>query len=52
MVMNGDYSNRSKYIRVDALEGSFPITGSFQTLKYYNPIYVGSNGSENDVPKK
>ena len=28
MTMNGDYSNRSKYIRVDCKpEGSFPITG-------------------------
>ena len=52
MTMNGDYSNRSKYIRVDCKpEGSFPITaGPFGHAKYYNPIYVGSNGSENDVP--
>ena len=43
MSMNGDYSNNSKYIRVEVAEG-FPITaGPFAHDKYYNPIYVGSS---------
>jgi len=42
---NGDYANRSKFIRVECkAEGSFPITaGPFGHDKYYNPIYVGSS---------
>ena len=42
---NGDYVNRSKYIRVEVKpEGSFPITaGPFGHGAYINPIYVGSN---------
>ena len=48
---NGDYVNRSKFIRVDCKpEGSFPIVaGPFGHAKYYNPIYVGSD--ENLVPE-
>ena len=48
---NGDYANRSKFIRVDCKpEGSFPIVaGPFGHAKYYNPIYVGSD--ENLVPE-
>ena len=50
--MNGDYPNYSKFIRVECVEeGSFPITaGPFGHGKYTNPIYVGSEGSENMVP--
>lgn len=50
---NGDYVNRSKFIRVDCKpEGSFPIVaGPFGHAKYYNPIYVGTGGSENLVPE-
>ena len=49
--LNGDYTNRSKYIRVEcAAEGSFPITaGPFAHDKYYNPIYVGGS-KESIVP--
>ncbi len=49
---NGDYQNYSKFIRVECSdEGSFPITSApFAHAAYYNPIYVGSNGSESDVP--
>ena len=49
---NGDYPNRSKHIRVECVaEGSFPIiAGPFGHDKYYNPIYVGGNGSESDIP--
>ena len=36
---NGDYPNRSKFIRVECVtEGSFPIVaGPFEHDKYYNP---------------
>jgi hypothetical protein len=49
---NGDYANRSKYIRVECVaEGSFPIiAGPFGHDKYQNPIYVGGNGTEDMVP--
>jgi len=49
---NGDYRNYSSFIRVDCKEeGSFPITAApFGHAKYYNPIYVGGNGTENMVP--
>ena len=49
---NGDYPNRSKHIRVECVaEGSFPIiAGPFGHDKYYNPVYVGGNGSESDIP--
>ena len=49
---NGDYSNRSKFVRVETVgEGSFPIiSGPFGHAKYYNPIYVGDGGSESLVP--
>ena len=42
---NGDYANRSKYIRVECkAEGTFPVTaGPFGHDAYYNPIYVGSS---------
>ncbi len=40
MTMNGDYSNRSKLVRVEVSEeGSFPITaGPFGHQPYYSPI--------------
>jgi len=49
---NGDYPNRSKYIRVEtSAEGSFPlVAGPFAHAKYYNPIYMGGSLSESDVP--
>ena len=49
---NGDYPNRSKHIRVECVaEGAFPIiAGPFGHDKYYNPVYVGGNGSESDIP--
>ena len=49
---NGDYQNYSKFIRVECSdEGSFPITAApFAHAAYYNPIYVGSNGTESMVP--
>jgi hypothetical protein len=55
MTMNGDYQNRSKYVRVEvAAEGSFPITAiPFAHDKYKNPIatLVGSGDSNgSDVP--
>ena len=42
---NGDYTNRSRYIRVECKdEGSFPITAApFGHGAYTNPIYVGSD---------
>ena len=42
MYMNGDYANRSKYIRVEvAEEGSFPIiAGPFGHAGYDAPIYT------------
>ena len=58
---NGDYVNRSKYIRVDCKpEGSFPITaGPFGHGAYYNTIVTGtpsevpgvifSTGSDNNT---
>jgi hypothetical protein len=48
---NGDYPNRSKYIRVEVkAEGSFPVTaGPFGHGAYINPIYVGG-GNESYVP--
>ncbi len=47
---NGDYANRSKYVRVETVaEGSFPIiAGPFGHAKYENPIYV--DGNENLIP--
>jgi hypothetical protein len=46
MTMNGDYANRSKYIRVEvSAEGSFPVVAApFGHGAYTNPIYttVGS----------
>jgi phage tail sheath protein FI len=50
--LNGDYVNRSKYIRVECVaEGSFPITAApFAHGAYVNPIYVGANGTESMVP--
>jgi len=52
MNMSGDYQNNSKYIRVECSEeGSFPIVAApFGHGAYYNPIYVGSNGTESMVP--
>ena len=58
--LNGDYVNRSKYIRVECVaEGSFPITAApFAHSAYYNPIktttqtevpaVIFSTGSENN----
>ena len=45
--LNGDYTNNSKYIRVEcSTEGSFPIiAGPFGHDKYTNPILVGNVGS-------
>ena len=50
--LNGDYQNNSQYVRVECkAEGSFPITaGPFAHDKYYNPVYVGGNGTESMVP--
>ena len=52
MNMSGDYQNNSKFIRVECSEeGSFPIVAApFGHGAYYNPIYVGSNGTESMVP--
>ena len=49
---NGDYVNRSKFVRVETVaEGAHPIVaGPFGHDKYYNPIYVGSNGTESMIP--
>ena len=53
---NGDYPNRSKFIRVECVtEGSFPIVaGPFAHDKYYNPVLVGNEGShgfgESSIP--
>ena len=50
MTMNGDYVNRSKFVRVETVaEGSAPVTAvPFGHGAYTNPIYVG--GSESIVP--
>ena len=50
MTMNGDYVNRSKFVRVETVaEGASPITAvPFGHGAYTNPILVG--GSESDVP--
>ena len=49
---NGDYPNRSAFVRVECVgEGNFPIVaGPFAHDKYYNPIFVGENGAETDIP--
>ena len=49
---NGDYPNRSKFVRVETVaEGSHPIVaGPFGHDKYFNPIFVGTGGSESLVP--
>ena len=49
---NGDYPNRSKFVRVECVaEGAHPIVaGPFGHDKYYNPIFVGSNGTESMIP--
>lgn len=46
-IENGDYPNRSKYIRVEVKpEGTFPVTaGPFGHGAYTNPIYVGTDES-------
>jgi len=48
MTMNGDYSNRSKFVRVETVaEGSFPIiAGPFGHDKYSSPI----SGSDSITP--
>jgi hypothetical protein len=50
MTMNGDYVNRSKFVRVETVaEGASPISAvPFGHGAYTNPIFVG--GSESDVP--
>lgn len=50
MTTNGDYVNRSKYVRVECVaEGSAPVTAvPFGHGAYTNPLYVG--GSESDIP--
>ena len=50
MTMNGDYVNRSKYVRVETVkEGASPISAvPFGHGAYTNPILVG--GSESDIP--
>ena len=50
MTMDGDYVNRSKFVRVETVaEGASPISAvPFGHGAYSNPIYVG--GSESDVP--
>ena len=50
MSMDGDYVNRSKFVRVETVtEGASPITAvPFGHGAYTNPIFVG--GSESDVP--
>ena len=50
MTMNGDYVNRSKFVRVETVaEGASPITAvPFGHGAYTNPIFVG--GSESDIP--
>ena len=50
MTMDGDYVNRSKFVRVETVtEGASPITAvPFGHGAYTNPIFVG--GSESDVP--
>jgi hypothetical protein len=47
--MNGDYQNRSSYIRVEtSAEGSFPVTAApFGHGAYSNPILVGT---QTEVP--
>lgn len=47
---NGDYTNKSKYVRVDVMEaGSYPISAApFGHDAYTNPIYLG--GTETRVP--
>jgi hypothetical protein len=47
---NGDYSNQSKYIRVEVMEqGSFPISAApFGHEAYTNPILAG--GHDSSVP--
>ena len=49
MTMNGDYDNRSSFVRVEVSEeGSFPITSApFGHGAYTNPILVGT---ETEVP--
>ena len=50
MTMNGDYANRSKFVRVECIaEGASPVTAvPFGHGAYTNPILVG--GSESDIP--
>jgi hypothetical protein len=49
-IENGDYANRSKFIRVEVKEdGTFPIiAGPFAHAAYTNPIFV--DGNESIVP--
>ena len=49
---NGDYSNKSKYVRVVVADaGSYPISAApFGHGAYTNPIKVGVGGSESLVP--
>jgi hypothetical protein len=47
MTMNGDYVNRSKFVRVETVaEGASPITAvPFGHGAYTNPIFVGGSES-------
>lgn len=49
---NGDYSNKSKYVRVEvANAGTFPISAApFGHGAYTNPIYCGSNVIAAKIP--
>ncbi len=46
----GDYTNKSRYVRVEVKEpGSFPISSApFAHGAYYNPVFL--NGNESRVP--
>jgi hypothetical protein len=49
---NGDYSNKSKYVRVEVAEaGSYPISAApFGHEAYTNPIYCGNTTYAGQVP--
>jgi phage tail sheath protein FI len=49
---NGDYSNKSKYIRVEVADaGSYPISAApFGHEAYVNPVYCGNNTYAAQIP--
>ena len=49
---NGDYSNKSKYIRVEVAEaGSYPISAApFGHEAYTNPVYCGNTTYAGQIP--